>query len=85
MKLGIVGSRTFGDYGMLLKQLEQYTNLTEIVSGGAKGADQLAEQYARDNDIPVKIFYPDWDKHGRAAGPIRNQEICQYADQVIAF
>jgi hypothetical protein len=84
MKLAIVGSRTFDDYEMAKAALKDLV-ITEIVSGGAKGADALAERYAKENNIPVKIFKPDWAKYGRGAGPVRNKLIVEYADKVIAF
>jgi hypothetical protein len=84
MKLAIVGSRTFNDYEMVKTALKDLA-ITEIVSGGAKGADTLAEQYAAENNIPVKVFKPDWAKYGRGAGPVRNKQIVEYADKVIAF
>ena len=51
----------------------------------AKGADSLAELYAKENDIPVEIFLPDWKKYGRAAGPVRNKLIIENAEFVVAF
>lgn len=84
MKLAIVGSRTFDNYEMV-KQVLKDLNITEIVSGGAKGADTLAERYATENNISTTIFKPDWDKLGRAAGMIRNKQIVNYAEKVIAF
>lgn len=61
------------------------TPITAIVSGGAKGADSLAERYAQENGLEMVIYYPDWEKHGRAAGPIRNRLIVDEADAVVAF
>lgn len=84
MKLAIVGSRTFNDYEMVKEALKDLA-ITEIVSGGAKGADTLAEKYAAENSIPVKVFKPEWGKYGRGAGPKRNKQIVDYADKVIAF
>lgn len=56
-----------------------------IVSGGARGIDRCGESYAEDNQIPIKRFLADWDKHGKAAGPIRNAEMAEYADALVAF
>ena len=61
------------------------TPVTELISGGAVGADRLGEAWARAHDIPVRKLLPDWDKHGRAAGVIRNSDIVKEADGVIAF
>ena len=88
MKTIIAGSRDFNDYDLLKKQINHYRNykgvVTEIVSGCAKGADTLGEQYAVENGIPLKYFRADWDTYGRAAGPIRNQQMAEYADVLIA-
>ena len=84
MKLAIVGSRSFFDYQLLVETLQDL-DISEIVSGGARGADTLAEKYAKEKGIPVKIFKPDWDGLGKAAGFIRNKSIIDYADKVIAF
>jgi hypothetical protein len=61
-----------------------YSSL-EIVSGAAPGADRVGERFATGNGIALKKFPADWDKHGRAAGPIRNGEMGDYADRLIAF
>jgi hypothetical protein len=85
MKLAVIGSRGFNDYGLLKETLEQYKGVEQFISGGARGADLLGERWARENNIPTKIFKPDWDKHGKAAGFIRNKDIISNADLVIAF
>src|SRR5574343_548665 len=85
MKLGVVGSRHFTDYDLLSRVLEQYTDIEEIVSGCAKGADSLARRYADEHGIPMKEYLPEWDKYGRAAGPIRNKLIVERADLIVAF
>ena len=56
-----------------------------IISGTAKGADQLGEQWARENSVPVKQFKPDWSQYGKAAGPKRNREMAENADALIAL
>jgi len=93
MKLGIVGSRTFGDKLLMVEYIHLFKTAyemlfnekIEIVSGGAKGADSLAEKVALISEIPVKVFQPDWDKHGKAAGHIRNQQIVDNSDIIVAF
>ena len=90
MNLAIVGSRTFNDYELLKKETdifikENSTIITCVVSGGAKGADSLGERYAREYNIPTKIFYPNWDLYGKKAGYLRNIDIVKNADLVIAF
>jgi hypothetical protein len=88
MKLAIVGSRTFTDYGKLvdiISKLPTTESFSEIVSGGARGTDTLAEQYADNYGIPKIIFKADWDKYGKSAGYRRNVDIVNYCDYLIAF
>ncbi len=88
MKLAVVGSRDFTDYTKLklaLDNINQFFLITEIISGGAKGADSLAERYAKENNIKLTIYLPDWKRYGRPAGMIRNKEIVSSATSVIAF
>ena len=59
--------------------------ITEVVSGGANGADLDGESWARARGIPVKRIPADWGKFGRSAGPRRNAEMAVYADALIAF
>jgi hypothetical protein len=88
MKVIIAGSRNFNDYNLLKTScdnlLTQFTNI-EIVSGTARGADKLGERYAREKGYDIKQFPANWDKHGKSAGYIRNDEMAQYADMLIAF
>ena len=79
MHTAVIGSRTFNDYSFLRETLEQYP-ITQIVSGGAKGADQLSEQYAHEKGLPTQIFKPDYAKSGKAAPLIHNQDIVNAAD-----
>lgn len=84
MKCAVVGSRSFSEYDLLEGTLNEF-EIDEIISGGAKGADQLARTYAIENKITIREFRPEWKKYGRAAGPIRNKKIITAADIVIAF
>ena len=87
MKLAVVGSRTFNDYDLLKSKLDEIHKrkpITVIVSGGAKGADSLAERWARENRIELLIFLPDWDKYGKKAGYLRNEDIVKNSDAVVA-
>ena len=63
--------------------LRQYSNVT-LVTGAARGADQLAEYYAERNDIPIKVFPADWSNRGPGAGYIRNHEMLKYAQKEYA-
>ena len=84
----IAGTRTFNDYDLLSAWVDAmqifYQNI-RIVSGGAKGADALAERYAKERGIPINIINADWDSHGKSAGPKRNREMAKDADVLVAF
>lgn len=87
--IGIVGSRRRNseeDFNELEKRfLEIYENGDEIVSGGcSKGADRWAEILAKKYQIPIKIYYAQWDKLGRGAGFARNTYIARDSDVLIA-
>ncbi len=87
MRLAVVGSRNFTDYNtakVILDELQKDIGFTSIVSGGANGADSLAEKYAWKHDIDLAIFIPDWSI-GKQAGFIRNIEIWDNADYGVAF
>lgn len=84
MKLAIVGSRDFDDYEFL-KKIINYHLCTQIISGGALGADTLAKRYAADHGIPFKEFLPNWDIYGKSAGFIRNEQIVKTCDELVAF
>ena len=87
-KVIIAGSRDFSDFQLLYSKceeiLESQTDI-EIVSGTARGADKLGEHYASLKGHSVAKFPADWDKHGKAAGYVRNKEMAEYADMLIAF
>ncbi len=88
MKVIIAGGRNFEHYNLLkLKCNEILKNVedVQIVSGGSKGADLLGERYAKEKHYLVKRFEANWEREGKAAGPIRNTEMAKYADCLIAF
>ena len=89
MKLAIVGGRNFNDYGKLALTIHNHfylVQITEIISGGAKGADSLAKKYARQYlNIKYREFPAEWDKYGKRAGYLRNQTIVDNCDMVLAF
>ncbi|CAB5221997.1 Mycobacteriophage D29, Gp61 [uncultured Caudovirales phage] len=88
MKTIIAGCRNFNDNLLLRKRLDYYTEhngaITEVVSGGAAGVDTIGEWYALMNGIPVRQFKADWNKLGKKAGPIRNRQMAEYADVLLA-
>ena len=88
MKVIIAGSRNFNNYDLLENTLIPFVmenNIKEIVSGGARGADKLGILWGNQMHIPVKIFYPNWEEYGKSAGIIRNHQMGDYADYLIAF
>lgn len=88
MKLAIIGSRTFKNYALMQEKIQQLVDIntiSTIVSGGAKGADELAVQFANQHQIELVIFAPEYQKYARAATMIRNRQIVDYADVMIAF
>ena len=90
MNIAIVGGRDFSDYTLLKESLSAYISIysgipDNIVSGGAKGADTLAAQFATEMDIPLLVFKPDYQKYGRGATLVRNTQIIENADVVFAF
>lgn len=85
MKVAVIGSRHAPD-SVSRRILEELpANVSEIVSGGAEGVDRMAEQVAEILGIPVRVFPPDYPRYGRQAPLIRNEQIVDYADEVLAF
>lgn len=85
MRVGIVGSRK-ADERVKVDMLRLLpADVTEIVSGGAVGVDTYAAELAAALGIPVRTFWPDYEKYGKKAPLVRNLEIVEYADEVLAF
>jgi hypothetical protein len=88
MKVIIAGSRhmPFSMFHLIDEAVKKSNfQVTEVVCGLARGADMFGGKWAVNNSIPVKTFPADWDTHGKAAGPIRNQQMAEYADALIVF
>jgi len=86
MRVIIAGSREIVNYNTLLKAItDSGFEITTVVSGGARGVDRLGERYAREHNIPIIQYIPDWDKWGKPAGYIRNKEMADNADALIAL
>ena len=86
MKYIIAGGRDFDNIYIMAQALDSFEeDITEVVSGTARGADSIGEQWARGRDIPIKRFEPDWEQYGKSAGFIRNSEMGAYADAAICF
>ena len=86
-KVIVAGSRDFDDYGLVCRTLNELfpKRDIEIISGNARGADRLGERYAEDHWLTCMKFPAEWKKYGKCAGPIRNQEMAEYADILVAF
>lgn len=82
MKVAVIGSR-----GLEIENLEEYLpkETTEIISGGAKGIDTCARNYAKSHGIKLTEILPEYEKFGRAAPLKRNDQIIEYADLILAF
>ncbi|MCC2545488.1 DUF2493 domain-containing protein [Hymenobacter sp. BT175] len=91
MIVGVIGSRNFNGYEKVVEELDRLAQstgepITELVSGGAKNsADTLAERYAEERGIPMRVFLPDYAAYGRAAPLIRNKSIIDACTVLIAF
>lgn len=90
MILALVGSRTLVDYSLVVTEIERLevalaTKITGLVSGGAKGIDALAQQFALENSLPIQIILPDYATFGRRAPLIRNAEIVKSSQVVLAL
>lgn len=87
----IAGTRSFNDYELLrtscnnLLSVKQRTHTVVIISGTARGADQLGERYAHERGYDVQQFPANWERDGKAAGFIRNRQMADVADALIAF
>jgi hypothetical protein len=89
VNIAVIGSRTFENYRKMetvLDSLIEERGLSDItiVSGGARGADTLAERYAKNRGFSLIVKYADWDL-GKHAGYLRNQEMAEIADIIIGF
>lgn len=86
MRVIIAGGRDYHNYDTLLEAIEEAQfDIKTVISGGAKGVDALGERYSEENMIDLKIFRADWERHGRAAGPLRNRKMAENADALIAI
>ena len=91
MKAIIAGSRSFTEaiaLDLIRKFAQEHdwnkTTITEVVSGGARGPDRAGEAWAREAGIPIRVFRPQWDTYGKRAGFVRNYEMGNYGDVLVA-
>lgn len=85
MKTIIAGSRSITDLAYVINAVATCPwTISEVVSGGANGVDSLGEQYANLHGIPIAVFPADWIRFRRAAGSIRNQQMAEHAEALLA-
>jgi YspA, cpYpsA-related SLOG family len=90
MKVLVCGGRDFEDWSLLSAEMTRVQGehkIEAIIHGGARGADAMAGEFANTNNIREMMFEADWEKHGRKAGPMRNQQMIDEGkpDLVVAF
>lgn len=88
MKVIVAGSRTITSQEVVGNAMrlfeEEIDHIDEVVSGHAVGVDSTGEYLAELEELPIKVFPADWERHGRAAGIVRNEEMACYADGLVA-
>lgn len=88
MKLIIAGSRSITDIttveAAIKSSMIDISKITEVVSGTASGVDKLGEQWAKSKKLNIHQMPADWNKHGKKAGAIRNKQMGDYADMLVA-
>lgn len=87
MKVLVCGDRFWEDRGFLEATLDALGPFDLLIEGEARGADTMAREWAISRGVPYKPFPANWDKYGKAAGPIRNQQMLDEGqpDLVVAF
>ena len=86
MKTIIAGTSSIDDYSVVLEAIRDAKfPITEVICGMAKGPDSFGEKYALNNHIPITYFPADWKQYGKSAGPIRNEQMGDYGEALIAI
>lgn len=85
LRIAIVGSRDYPDLTHIIRYIDTLPPNAMLISGGARGVDRVAEQYAKQRSLMTLIYNADWNMHGKSAGMIRNQQIVDAADKIVAF
>lgn len=88
MKLIIAGSRSIANPNIIEEAIHNSgwrNEIIEVVSGCANGVDKLGEMWAEKNNILIKRFPANWQKYGRKAGSLRNKQMAEYGDKLIAI
>jgi hypothetical protein len=91
LRVLVCGGRNYDDacqMSICLAAIHKHgAGISEVIHGAARGADTLAGEWAKARGIPVLVYPADWEKHGRAAGPRRNEQMLREGkpDLVVAF
>lgn len=86
MRTIIAGSRDILDYQFLLNAIDECGwTPTTVISGAARGVDKLGEDWAHDHQVPCELYPANWSKYGKSAGPIRNIQMAENAEALIAL
>lgn len=87
MRVLVCGGRYYEDEQRVFEALDELSGVSEVIEGGAKGADFFAKSWAKIRNIPRRTFPADWDRLGKAAGYIRNKQMLEEGkpDLVVAF
>lgn len=90
MRVLVCGGRDFRDRDAVFRALDEIharTPIDTIIHGGASGADSLAAEWAHSRNVSREAYVPNWELHGKAAGPIRNQQMIDEGkpDMLVSF
>lgn len=86
MKLIVSGSRSFTDYQQVCRVLgEHRQHITQVITGGARGADRLGYRWTWKHQVKHQLFRADWERFGKSAGVRRNHQMAQAGDVLVAF
>jgi hypothetical protein len=86
MRVIIAGGRDINDFDLVLDAVEDSGfDIDTVVSGGARGVDHMGEIFASEMNLKLNVYEADWERNGRAAGPIRNRKMAENADALIAI
>ena len=90
-RIVVAGCRDYDNYHEAEEYIDSCINGMKseceflFISGGCHGADALGERYAREHGYKIKRYPAEWEKYGRAAGPMRNRKMAEIADFIICF
>lgn len=90
MNILVCGSRNIKDKDVIYECIENAIQEIDcddmkLISGDANGVDKISQDWAKDNNVKIDIYQPNWNKYGKAAGPIRNSQMIKNADFVVAI